>query len=702
MYNQFIRACPEYKGVNVMKTKTEVKAKNTDTSRQTIRSRIIKMAIIIAMVPLILSCLISTFFSFTTGKNTAYQQLESRTDSVMQQVQAYVQQGYSVMESLACGTDIRSLDPVLQKDILVQTIENNPAFILLYQQDTNGDQTARSSGELGNRADRWWFIQEMETKKPFVSKSYYTLSTNEAVTSIVFPVFGDYNQMTGILAADFSLSKLQEIIEYYNTADMYTIVIDGEGNVIAHTDETQVQQIYNYKNSTKSVIENDVTTEVSITLPEGLEELANDLLNGKSGTAELKNMQGKNSIYSYMPVEIPGDSDDWGVITVALKSAVYADTYKLVAVTLALTVILIIIVVICAIGFAKNITEPLLKLAEAADKIAQGDLDVEVHAEANDEIGDVSDALSKTVARLKEYINYIDEISTVLAQIADGNLRISLKYDYVGEFRKVKEGLYHISESMIDIIQNIASSSDQVSGGSDELARAAQGLAEGAEHQSLAIEDLLANTVNVAKQVEENKNESEKSAENVKAVAAMMEDSQELMNQMRNAMAKIHETSQKVVGIIKAIEDIASQTNLLSLNASIEAARAGEAGRGFAVVAGEIGNLANESARAVNTTRELIGVSLSEIEKGNALAGDVLNSLSTAVAEMENVNVMIQNCAKNAVLQMQSVNQIKDGVEEMSQGVQDNSAMAEETSATSEELAAQSVVLKELMHKFKL
>ena len=182
----------------------------------------------------------------------------------------------------------------------------------------------------------------------------------------------------------------------------------------------------------------------------------------------------------------------------------------------------------------------------------------------------------------------------------------------------------------------------------------------------------------------------------------MMEDSQDLMNQMRRAMDNIQQTSKQVVGIIKAIEDIASQTNLLSLNASIEAARAGEAGRGFAVVAGEIGNLANESARAVNTTRELIGVSLSEIEKGNQLATDVLESLSTAVREMENVNVMIQNSAESAVLQMQSMYKIKDGVEEMAQGVQDNSAMSEETSATSEELAAQAVILTELVRKFKL
>ena len=688
------------RGVKVMQLKNFVKDK--DSTRETIRSRIIKMAILIASVPLLLTCIVSAFFSFTAGKQTAYEQLESRTDSVMEQVKAYVQQGYSVMEGLACGTDIRSLDPILQKDILVQTLENNPGFILLYQQDTNGDQTARSSGELGNRADRWWFVQEMETKKPFVSKSYYTLSTNEAVTSIVFPVFGESNELTGILAADFSLAKLQEIIEHYNTEDMYTVVIDGEGNVIAHADETQVQQIYNYKNSTKSVIENDVTKEEAIALPDGLQELTNKLLNGESGTAELNNMQGKSAIYSYMPIDIPGDSDSWGVITVALKSAVYASTYKLVAITLCLTALMIVIVVLWAISFAKKLTTPLLNLANVAEKIADGDLNVEIKTETNDEIGDVSDALNKTVVRLKEYINYIDEISAVLSQIADGDLRIQLKYAYVGEFQKVKDALYHISDSMIEVMQNIADSSNQVSGGSDELARAAQSLAEGAESQSIAIEALLNTTIGVTKQVEENKNDFEQSAENIKAVARMMENNQELMNQMRSAMTNIHETSQKVVGIIKAIEDIASQTNLLSLNASIEAARAGEAGRGFAVVAGEIGNLANESARAVNTTRDLIGVSLAEIEKGNALAADVVESISVAVAEMENVNLMIQQSAEKAVLQMESVNQIKDGMTEMSQGVQDNSAMAEETSATSEELAAQSVVLNELVNNFKL
>lgn len=181
-----------------------------------------------------------------------------------------------------------------------------------------------------------------------------------------------------------------------------------------------------------------------------------------------------------------------------------------------------------------------------------------------------------------------------------------------------------------------------------------------------------------------------------------MEDSKKQMAQMREAMDKIKESSKQVVGVIKAIKDIASQTNLLSLNASIEAARAGEAGKGFAVVAGEIGGLADESADAVNTTRNLINVSLDEIEKGNTIVNDVIASLDNAVERVRIANGMIQKTAQVADVQMKSIDQIRDGIRDMSQVVSDNPAMAEETSATSEELAAQSVTLNELVQKFEL
>lgn len=351
---------------------------------------------------------------------------------------------------------------------------------------------------------------------------------------------------------------------------------------------------------------------------------------------------------------------------------------------------------------ATRITRPLRELNETALKLAEGNLDVSLQINSNDEVGELGASINETVKRLKEYIAYIDEVSEVLAKMADGKLAIELKYDYVGEFQKVKQALVNISDSMNEVMLGISESAEQVTAGADDLARASQSLAGGAGTQAAAVEELVATATSITEQVEENKAEAENSAKEAMQVVAKMEESQQQMNRMMEAMSKIHQTSREVVGIIKTIEEIADQTNLLALNASIEAARAGEAGRGFAVVAGEIGNLADQSAKAVNTTRDMIGVSLEEIERGNSLAEEVVASLKASVEALENVNGMIQRTSENAVCQAMSIEQIKDGIEEISQTVQDNSAMAQESSATSEELAAQATTLNEMVQKFEL
>lgn len=171
---------------------------------------------------------------------------------------------------------------------------------------------------------------------------------------------------------------------------------------------------------------------------------------------------------------------------------------------------------------------------------------------------------------------------------------------------------------------------------------------------------------------------------------------------MMDAMDKIHQTSQQVVGIIQTIEDIASQTNLLSLNASIEAARAGEAGKGFAVVADEIGKLALESSKAANNTKELIEISMEEINKGNTIASGAMNSLKESVSAVDGVNKMIQETAENAAIQAENMKQLRVGIEEIAHGIQDNSAASQETSATSDELASQAEILNKMVQKFEL
>ena len=255
---------------------------------------------------------------------------------------------------------------------------------------------------------------------------------------------------------------------------------------------------------------------------------------------------------------------------------------------------------------------------------------------------------------------------------------------------------------MTRVLSNIMESANQVAAGADELANASQGLAESATTQAAAVEELTATSETVVEQVHANKEGAEQSAKGTEHVNRLMLQNQDQMDRMLQAMDKINETSKQVVGIIKTIEEIADQTNLLSLNASIEAARAGEAGRGFAVVAGEIGKLADESSKAANITRNLIGISTSEIEKGNAIVGEVMKSIEEVVEAVKGLDVITNESAKNAVLQAENMQQISLGIDDISQAIQDNSAMAQESSATSEELAAQAATLNELVQQFQL
>lgn len=195
---------------------------------------------------------------------------------------------YAVIESPAYGADIRSFDPETQRNALTQAIENNPYFVLFYQQGNDGMQTARSSGELGSRADRWWFKQIQSEKQPFITKSYFSVGTNEAVTSVIYPVYptGQSRTMSAVLGADLSLAKLQEIVDAYNTADTYSVILDGEGVVVAHPDTQQVSEMYNYKTGAKTVLVNGQETQSAIDLPASLQSLSAAVLSGESGVEE--------------------------------------------------------------------------------------------------------------------------------------------------------------------------------------------------------------------------------------------------------------------------------------------------------------------------------------------------------------------------------------------------------------------------------
>lgn len=524
---------------------------------------------------------------------------------------------------------------------------------------------------------RAWYTC-IETGKTVLTEPYVDSSTGLTILSAVSPVYDENGTVLGAAGLDISMEHVTEVMSEYKIGSTgYVLLVSASGTLLYHPQTELIQQ-----NIADVGVSDNVVTAIANQENQSLKYQVN-------GTTKYGRVQ---------------EAGETGYIVIS-SMPFFEYYFTLIEIIVALAVLFAIGITMVMRSIRKSaaaLAKPIMELNETAQKLAAGDLDVSLEVSSENEIGELGNSIEETVNRLKEYIVYLNEASHALDQISIGKLGIELEQDYVGEFQQLKVALLNISRSMNDVMHSISDSSQMVASNANDLAKAAQGLAEGAGTQAAAVEELVATSISVAEQVEESKEDAKQAADKTGNVTNMMVQNQEKMGQMMQAVQKIHETSKQVVGIIQTIEEIADQTNLLSLNASIEAARAGETGKGFAVVADEIGKLALESSKAANMTRDLIGVSMEEINKGNALANDVMRSLVEAVEAVENVNTMIMKTAENAVVQAQSVDQIRAGIEEISQGVQDNSAIAEESSATSQELASQAAILNDMVQKFEL
>lgn len=349
----------------------------------------------------------------------------------------------------------------------------------------------------------------------------------------------------------------------------------------------------------------------------------------------------------------------------------------------------------------KSICVPVEELEEAADKLKEGDLDITIEYESQDELGLLAENFRVACSNIQEVI---DDAGVLLQDMSNGNFNVRTKAEerYVGNFGPLLLNIRKLNRELDATLRQINESSEQVSIGSGQMAESAQALAEGATDQAGAIEELTATVENVANMADESAVNAVDAANTVKAAGQNAEKSREEMENLTAAMGRISETSKEIENIIGAIEDIASQTNLLSLNASIEAARAGEAGKGFAVVADQIGRLASDSAQSAVTTRELIGKSLEEIEKGNEITVRTSVVIGEVLESMSEFATLASGAADSSRTQAELLKQIEAGIEQISTVVQNNSASAEETSAISEEFSAQAETLKEMVAKFQL
>ena len=378
------------------------------------------------------------------------------------------------------------------------------------------------------------------------------------------------------------------------------------------------------------------------------------------------------------------------------------------------TVIIFIVIIVAGIAIAvattfigkvitDSITEPAAQIEAAVASLRKGELsNVDMLTyESEDEFGD-------TVRNLKEAMNilsdYVREISEEVKFIAQGDLTRNGDdiTDFLGDFSELKHSLLFILKRFNSTLSEITDISKKVSSNAQDVENASKSLADGATEQAGVIEELNATIDTVVSLAADTAKETKSASERVKASANKANEEKEKMNGLLTEMERITEISKEIGNIITDIEDIASQTNLLSLNASIEAARAGEAGRGFAVVADQIGKLASDSAKSVINTRELIDKTLVEIEKGNAITRTTADAFNQIIADMESFAEIAQNTMEKANSQADSLEQIGQGIEQLSGVVQGTAASSEENTAISINLADEAAKMQDRVNTFKL
>lgn len=385
------------------------------------------------------------------------------------------------------------------------------------------------------------------------------------------------------------------------------------------------------------------------------------------------------------------------------KNIVAVVAVVMIVVIVALTVVSILLATAIGVSIGKMVTEPVEQITEAITYMREGDFskaDILTY-ESEDELGTVVKKLREALLNLTAYVV---EISDELSKIAKGDLTRNGDEitNFLGEFSSIKDSLLYILKRFNSTLTEIQASSESVASDAENIATASQALSEGASEQASAVEELTATVTTVSNLAVESAKATQSAYDQVKASTDKAENEKQKMAELTAEMEYITEISKEIENIITAIEDIASQTNLLSLNASIEAARAGDAGKGFAVVADQIGKLASDSAQSAVNTRELINKTMVEIEKGNAIAISTSESFDQIIADMRAFADMAHQTRENADMQAAALGQVEEGIEQISAAVQNTAASSEENTAISVNLSDKSERLDELVKRFKL
>lgn len=653
----------------------------------TIRKKILVTVLIIVFVSLTVLGTVACFLNYSSTKNTIKDAVEVTVQIAADRIEKELVLYRNIAVELGCTA--RLSNSTLSAEERQAVVDQKVAEYGFVRGKIIGEDGIALVDKTDYN-DREYFIKSMEgipyITEPIVAKTSNTLSV--IISAPIWEGGDPDSKVVGVVFLVPNESFLNDIVKSINISpNGGAYIIDGNGISVAHKNEDMVKS----QNNTIEAAKSDSKLK-------GIAKIEEQMIKGETGYMTYS-YGGEKEFLAFAPI---GNTNNWSLGIFAPLSDYMASTIFGIIVVIVLLVLTLGIAFIVIRNLAETIGTPVRLCAERLNLLAEGDLKTPVpEIQSDNEIGELSGSTEKIVTNMNMIIG---DVNTLLSSMAGGNFNIRTKAEdfYVGDFKGILLSMRGINRSLSKTLTQIKESAEQVSIGSDQLAEGAQSLAEGATDQAGAVEELFATVTDVSEQVKKNADEAVQTSDEARKIGLETKKSTAKMVQMTEAMNQINEASSQIANIIKTIEDIASQTNLLSLNASIEAARAGEAGKGFAVVADEIGKLANQSADAVNETRKLIETAHEEVNNGTKIVDELEGFLKKVSSDIGTVVESIEFVAESSSAQSDTINQLNAGIEQISQVVQLNSATAEESSATSEELSAQSTDLKVLVDKFIL
>lgn len=607
--------------------------------------------------------------------------LHTTSERTIQETEAWINKTVTALEQQRDTLSYFDLDIPQMQEYIRHTVDGSDAY-------PAGIYVALTDGSLYhatfvpepdfNALEKSWYKNGIQSEDIILGDVYFDEDSQSNVVGASGIFKDSQGQAKGVVAADVYLDSIADIVNQ--------IQIEETGGIFLV--DTRTFTIIGHKDP-------EILGKVLTEIDEGMYRYAaSQIQAGETGLFINDN--------TYVEISTIPNSD-WAAVTYVPREEVLKDVDNLfqtvIPIVLVIVLVLFVLIIFCV---RRMVGKPVRKLNQVASEIADGNLEQSIQYKAHDELGELADNFNRTTIRLREYVVYIEEIANSLAEIAAGNLNFTLEQEYVGEFSKIRTSLEDISSSLNRVIGQINMTAHQVSMGSEHVSTGAQTLSQGAAEQASAIEELATTITEVSDVVQKDAQGAKKASEISLAVEQSIKESNEKMQNMAEAIQRINDQSMEIYKIIKTIDDIAFQTNILSLNASVEAARAGTAGKGFAVVADEVRNLAAKSAEAAHETGELIEQTVEAVQKGTAAADDMAGSLLEVVEQSKEVSKHANMIAVHSEKQAVSMEEIAQGIRQVSSVVQTNSATAQESAAASEQLLEQARILKQLVSKFRL